>query len=411
MSMIENIKLEKVELDPNIVVTRITDTRPQKWSSEVKIPALINEPHTFTFVNKEGFNSFRNSVLTKPSPPCEVSVFGPDGQYRKQVYKPSKKNGNSNCSFDDPINFISDINLPETDQTIYLVFSKMPSGYNGIHLEITLKSVIQQTWDIFVEKNKSKLEKVMILIPAKCKKEEKAFWSLFDTIVKSINKESYDNIGELAEQSFGYCINPQIINEKLHGNFEFLTKTGKTILQTNSSGLILKGRNDFYLDSTEFKKEVWIISNKFKQVHLNETITNSEDIPTIEVTEKFMGNLAQFKEHNDLSETLKMIKGSQEKMEYVKTLPCKFLMDEFNKFEKDEESEDFNILYQEFERFYQDWKKEIYQVINYTSNIQKMRVPPMPIRQSSAASDLGSFAPVPKAYYSSVPYYQNKATF
>lgn len=408
MSMVKNIKIEKIELDPNIVATRITDTRPQTWSSEVKIPALINEPHTFTFVNKEGFDSFRNSVLTKPSPPCEVSVFGPDGQYRKQVYQPSKKNGNSNCLFDDPINFISDINLPETDQTIYLVFSKMPSGYNGIHLEITLKSVIQQTWDIFVEKNQSKLKKVMILIPAKSKKEEKAFWSIFKNIVKDITKDSYDNIGELAEQSFGYCINPQIINEKLHGNFEFLTETGKTILQTNSSGLILKGKNDFYLDSSEFKKEVWIISNKFKQIHLNETITKSEDIPAIEITEKFMINLSQFKEHHDLSETLKMIKGEQEKMEYVKTLPCKFLMDEFNQFEKDEEDECFNKLYQEFERFYQDWKKEIYQVINSTS-MKRMRVPPIPIRQSSAASDLGSFVPVPR--FSSIPYYQNKGTF
>ena len=404
MSMIENIKLEKVELEPNIIATRITDTRPQKWSSEVKIPALINEPHTFTFVNKEGFDSFRNSVLTKPSPPCEISVFGPDGQYRKQIYQPSKKNGNSNCSFDDPINFISDINLPETNEIIYLVFSKMPSGYSGIHLEITLKSVIQQTWDIFVEKNQSKLKKVMILIPSKHKKDEKAFWSIFNQIVKDINKDTYDNIGELAEQSFGYCINPQIINEKLHGNFEFLSKTGKTILQTNSSGLILKRRNDFYLDSTEFKKEVWIISNKFKKIYLNETETKSEDIPIIKVTSNFMENLSRFKEHNDLSETLTMIKNSEEKMEYIKTLPCKFLMDEFNQFQKDNETEDFNKLYQEFERFYQNLKKEIYQIINSNSEIQKMRVPPIPIRQSSS-----SFLPVSR--FSSVPYFQNNATF
>ena len=399
MSIIENIKIEKVELDPSFIATRITDTRPQKWSSEVKIAALVKIPHTFIFANKEGFDDFRNSVLTKPSPPCEVSLFGPDGQYRKQVYQSNKKNGNSNCSFDDPIKFISDINLPETDQTTYLVFSKMPSGYKNIHLEITLKGVIQQTWDIFVEKNKSKLENILILFPSKTKKEEKVFWSIFNKIIDSVNIETYDNIGELAEQSFGYCINPQIINEKLHGHFNFVEDNGKTILQTDSKGLILKGNQDFYLDSTESKKQVWIISNNYTSLMLNETETKFEDIPVIDVNENFIANLTQFKEHYQLFDNIKEFKQPLEKMNYIKQLPCKYLMEEFNQFIKDNKNDNQNELYQEFERFYQELKKEIYQAINTNTTVARFRVPPTPIRPHGVSR------------FNSVPYYQQNTTF
>ena len=405
MSMIENIKIEKVQLDSSFIATRITDTRPQKWSSEVKIAALVKIPHTFIFANKEGFDDFRNSVLTKPSPPCEVSLYGPDGQYRKQVYQADKKNGNSNCSFDDPIKFISDINLPETDQTTYLVFSKMPSGYKNIHLEITLKGVIQQTWDIFVEKNKSKLENILILFPSKTKKEEKVFWSIFNTIIDSVNIETYDNIGELAEQSFGYCINPQIINEKLHGRFNFIEDSGKTIIQTNSKGLILKGNQDFYLDSTESEKKVWIISNNYSSLILNEYETKFEDIPLIDVNDNFISNLTQFKQHHELFDVITDFKQPLEKIDFVKQLPCKYLMEEFNQFVKDNQSDDQNELYHEFERFYQELKKEMYQAINTNTTVQRFRIPPTPIRQTSESG----YHNVSR--FTSVPYYQQNTTF